>query len=109
MAKLLFCAISLIAFFIFFSRESIFFYTEIKNSKNTPDIKSLIPCSPQVKLSVALNSFDDILPNDNRRPSGKLINNILYLDLEVRTGNWYPETHEGIPIKVHAFAEVGKS
>ena len=33
---------------------------------------------------------------------------ILYLKLEARTGIWYPETHDGSGLRVHAFAEAGK-
>jgi FtsP/CotA-like multicopper oxidase with cupredoxin domain len=33
---------------------------------------------------------------------------VLYLKLETRAGNWYPETHEGDPLHVYAFAEEGK-
>jgi FtsP/CotA-like multicopper oxidase with cupredoxin domain len=55
------------------------------------------------------DSQKDILTNDNRVPAGRLVNGILYLNLEVRAGNWYPESKEGLPIKVYAFAEAGKS
>jgi manganese oxidase len=108
MPKLLFYAISLMAFLLFYATEASFFPKEIDNSTSPLDVKSIIGCSPQINIAVSLKTLEEILPNDNRLPAGKLINKILYLSLEARTGHWYPETHEGIPIKVHAFAEVGK-
>lgn len=52
--------------------------------------------------------IEKISINDNRKPAGELRNGLLYLNLEARQGNWYPETEEGKPLQVYAFAETGK-
>jgi FtsP/CotA-like multicopper oxidase with cupredoxin domain len=46
--------------------------------------------------------------NDNRKPAGEFRDGIFYINLEARMGNWYPESHDGNPIKIKAFAETGK-
>ena len=69
---------------------------------------SFIDCLPISRKSTSIDTREEIISNDNRKPAGRLVDGILYLDLEVRTGNWYPESHDGIPIRVHAFAEAGK-
>jgi FtsP/CotA-like multicopper oxidase with cupredoxin domain len=67
--------------------------------------KNAISCPAPSSYTKGL---EEISINDNRKPAGQLKNGVLYLNLEVRTGNWYPETHDGMPIKVYALAEVGK-
>lgn len=52
---------------------------------------------------------EEIFTNDNRRSAGILQNGILTIDLEAREGTWFPETHEGLGLRVFAFAEKGKS
>jgi FtsP/CotA-like multicopper oxidase with cupredoxin domain len=52
--------------------------------------------------------MEKISVNDNRKPAGELRGGVLYLNLEARLGNWYPETEEGKPLQVYAFAEAGK-
>jgi hypothetical protein len=54
-------------------------------------------------------SFEDISINDNREPAGVLKKGVLFLDLEVRSGLWYPETAMGAPLQVFAFAEKAKT
>lgn len=76
-------------------------YTDVDLSR------SIIDCYPATK-NIGIDSLEQIHTNDNRTPAGKLLNGVLHLDLEVRTGKWYPESNEGLPIKVHAFAETGK-
>lgn len=68
---------------------------------------SIIDCYPATK-NIGIDSLEQIHTNDNRTGAGKLSNGILNLDLEVRTGKWFPESNEGLPIRVHAFAEAGK-
>jgi manganese oxidase len=51
--------------------------------------------------------IERILLHDNVEPAGVLAGGVLELDLEVRTGLWYPEGPEGPGLPVHAFAEVG--
>src|SRR5215207_7772127 len=70
-----------------------------------PFKKIIVACAPPAKMGL-LDSLEEVFTNDNRTPAGELRNGILYLSLEARTGNWYPETRDGMPIKVHAFAEV---
>lgn len=52
--------------------------------------------------------YEEILVNDNRKTAGEMRNGELYIQLETREGNWYPETHDGNPLYVYAFAEKGK-
>ena len=51
---------------------------------------------------------EEIFPNDNKQTAGILQNGILTINLEVKDGYWFPETHEGKGIHVYAFAEKGK-
>ncbi|MEJ7914225.1 MAG: multicopper oxidase domain-containing protein, partial [Chitinophagaceae bacterium] len=67
--------------------------------------RNAVACLP---ASAPVRGIEEISINDNRKPAGVLRNGILFLNLEVRTGNWYPETHDGMPIKVYALAEAGK-
>ena len=50
-----------------------------------------------------------IVPNDNRRPAGKLVHGVLTVALEARTGVWQPEGDGGRALDVAAFAEAGKA
>lgn len=54
------------------------------------------------------DSPDAIATNDNRMPAGTFRDGIYYIDLETRTGNWFPETKEAASLPVYAFAEKGK-
>jgi manganese oxidase len=108
MAKLL-CALLLTAFLVLFAQQDEVLSEEIQTRINFANLKRFIACGPQFGFTGSPDMSEEILTNDNRRPAGKLVNNVLYLNLEVRTGNWFPETHQGRPIKVHAFAEVGQS
>jgi manganese oxidase len=49
-----------------------------------------------------------ILPNDNRHPAGHLEAGVLTLHLELRPGEWQPESNRPLTIPVYAFAEAGK-
>ncbi|CAN5427103.1 hypothetical protein BH10BAC3_BH10BAC3_39900 [soil metagenome] len=79
---------------------------------------TIISCGPvNAGYAAAFTSYrftpgadlmEKIFINDNRKPAGEMRNGILYLQLETRMGNWYPETEEGQPLKVYAFAEAGK-
>src|SRR5215471_4474014 len=59
-------------------------------------------------LSTGVDGLEEISINDNRKPAGEMRDGILYLKLETRIGRWYPETHDGEPLRVYAFAEAGK-
>jgi len=48
-------------------------------------------------------------PNDNRLPAGRLVNGVLTLRLEVRQGEWFPESADGPSVVVPVFAEEGKA
>lgn len=50
-----------------------------------------------------------VVPNDNRRPAGRLTGGVLRLALEVREGHWFPEADDGPAIVLPVFAEVGKA
>ena len=52
---------------------------------------TIVDCGSPVSQT---DSQKDILTNDNRVPAGRLVNGILYLNLEVRAGNWYPESKQ---------------
>ena len=49
-----------------------------------------------------------IEPNDNRNPAGTRNGSVLTLQLEARTGVWYPEGPTGRGLEVAAFGEPGK-
>jgi manganese oxidase len=73
------------------------------------DIISCAPISDKSKPGFSfLDSLEEIFSNDNRKPAGHLKDGVLYLNLEARTGIWYPETHDGSGLRVHAFAEESK-
>jgi FtsP/CotA-like multicopper oxidase with cupredoxin domain len=52
---------------------------------------------------------DRIVPNDNRRPAGKLAHGVLTVALEARAGAWRPEGDSGRALEVAAFGEPGKA
>ena len=49
-----------------------------------------------------------IEPNDNRQPAGARSGKVLTVQLEARTGLWYPEGPTGRGLEVAAFGEPGK-
>ena len=49
------------------------------------------------------------LPNDNRVPAGTLKGGVLTVRLVARPAAWHPEGAQGCGLRVHAFAEEGKS
>jgi len=51
----------------------------------------------------------DVVANDNRVPAGRLRNDTLTLELEVRLARWRPEAPADSGVVVAAFAEVGKA
>ena len=53
------------------------------------------------------DSLEEISINDNRKTAGIIEHGVLNLELEVRAGIWYPESHEGKGLRVYAFAEKG--
>ena len=69
---------------------------------------SLGTAEAQHASHVASTSLEEVRINDNRKPAGELRNGVYYIDLEIREGNWYPESKEGSPIKIKALAEAGK-
>jgi FtsP/CotA-like multicopper oxidase with cupredoxin domain len=56
--------------------------------------------SPQADLT-------RILPNDNRRPAGRLEDGVLTLRLDARAGMWHPHGYDRDGIRIGAFAEEG--
>jgi FtsP/CotA-like multicopper oxidase with cupredoxin domain len=61
-----------------------------------------------VALTLPLAAQTNIAANDNRVPAGVLRNGVLTLNLEMRKGNWHPESETGETIPTYAFGEVGK-
>ena len=57
--------------------------------------------------SAAYDDFPRIVPNDNRRPAGRLDDGVLTLRLEAREGMWYPRGNDRDGIRIGAFAEEG--
>ncbi len=55
------------------------------------------------------SNFPEILANQNRSFAGELREGVLTVELEARTGLWYPEEREGPGLEVQAFAEPGRS
>jgi len=51
----------------------------------------------------------EIKVSDNRSPRGRLKDGVLTIELEARTGVWYPEDRDGPALQVQAFAEAGHS
>ncbi len=50
-----------------------------------------------------------VQPNDNRRPAGVLADGVLTLELEVRSGEWFPEAEDGASVTAPFLAEVGRA
>ncbi|MBZ5856807.1 multicopper oxidase domain-containing protein [Flavihumibacter profundi] len=96
--------------FLFF--PSTFKFSNSQNDFSGPwyGKKNIISCGKALSSAkTTLNgSAGEIAINDNRNPAGEMRNGILYLRLEARTGTWYPETHDGNGLRVHAFAEADK-
>jgi hypothetical protein len=63
----------------------------------------IVSCAPEV-----YQDLPEVAINDNRKPAGEFRKGVYYIKLEARMGYWYPETHDGKPIKIKAFAEIGK-
>jgi FtsP/CotA-like multicopper oxidase with cupredoxin domain len=114
MKELLISGVLVLMLLIFYASRPI--HSEVDSStKFTEEINKLasiketvISCAQGSNNPVFTDSLEEILINDNRQPAGELLNGILYLSLEARTGIWYPETHDGTGLRVHAFAEAGK-
>jgi manganese oxidase len=68
--------------------------------------KRIISCPPAAYESPG--DLEEIKINDNQISAGEIRNGIYYINLEAREGYWYPETKEGAPVKIKAFAEAGK-
>lgn len=55
----------------------------------------------------SLPSAATLIPNDNRRPAGRLHHGVLSVNLEARMGTWHPEGEAGPGLEIGAFGEVG--
>src|SRR5688572_1505736 len=93
----------LFAFSFFGTGKQISAFTTAKNTSRS----DLINCAPSASKEFSDDIIEEIIINDNRKPAGEFRNGIYYINLEARTGLWYPETHDGDPIKIKAFAEMG--
>lgn len=63
--------------------------------------------TPRDKAAFADSDSLRIFTNDNRTPAGKHGRGVLHFPLELRTGNWYPESDTGLSEPVQAFAVPG--
>jgi FtsP/CotA-like multicopper oxidase with cupredoxin domain len=116
MKKLFFIPVSCLFLFFFYSFG--FYDHPVLFSLASYKEQNIIRCSPATGnygktvmgpyFRPFTGSLEEISINDNRKAAGELRDGVLYLNLETRTGNWYPETHEGNPLQVYAFAEAGK-
>lgn len=68
----------------------------------------IIACAPGIVSRAIDSTIEEVTINDNRKPAGEFRQGIYYINLEIREGNWYPETKDGAPIKITAIAEAGK-
>ena len=74
-------------------------------------ITKLLVVTPVALLVAAMAmrpALDPITPNENRQPAGTMANGALTLNIEARSGAWYPEGPQGPALEVAAFAEAGK-
>ena len=58
-------------------------------------------------LTPAAPTVPPIVPNDNRRPAGRLTDGVLELNLRAEAGDWRPEGDAGPVLRVEALGEVG--
>jgi len=94
----------LIALSFFVPAEKISVFDTTKGSYRA----TLINCAPVAIKDIFDGLIEEVTINDNRKPAGEFRDGVYYINLEARIGNWYPETHEGAPIRIKAFAETGK-
>ena len=98
--------IGVLSYFTLVSNKIVSSYPIQSGMKRT----DTIACAPNSFYNEPLDPLlEEVEINDNRKPAGELRNGIYYIHLEIREGNWYPETKEGRPIKIKAVAEAGKS
>src|SRR6188768_1520833 len=83
---------------------------DVASSGNSTAIsrRNVISCGPSnSRLSANFTNFgftpggelmEKISINENRTPAGELRDGVLFLNLEAREGNWFPETEEGKPL-----------
>ncbi len=101
----IFVALLLFFTFSFFVPKKQISVVDIENNSYRAD---LVSCAPGIFPNTLVGSLEEVVANDNRKPAGEFRNGIYYIALEARMGNWYPETREGEPIQIKAFAEIGK-
>ncbi len=58
-------------------------------------------------VSMAPSAAGAVSTNDNRRPAGRLEENVLNVRLYAGVGSWRPEGPKGAPIEIAAFGEEG--
>ncbi len=67
-----------------------------------PGVNGVRPAVPSRRATEGISA------NDNRQPAGVLTNGVLSVQLEARTGTWYPEGEHGVGVETAAWGEVGK-
>jgi manganese oxidase len=68
----------------------------------------LLCAAPVARAAPPARAVAVAVPNDNRRPAGRLANGVLTIALEARRGAWFPEGPQGKHLDVFAWGEPGK-
>ncbi|HEV8196785.1 MAG TPA: multicopper oxidase domain-containing protein [Gemmatimonadales bacterium] len=68
----------------------------------------LPPGAPRGVPPAPRSDAERIVANPNREPAGRLEAGVLTLHLEIRRGQWFPETDDGPSLPVLAFGEPGR-
>src|SRR5688572_8376951 len=71
-------------------------------------VTSPLAAVPALAPEVPRTALPVIEANDNRQPAGTRKGKVLTVQLEARTGVWYPEGPTGRGLEVAAFGEPGK-
>src|SRR6185369_17215329 len=66
------------------------------------------PGAPRGVPPAPRSDAERIVANPNREPAGRLEAGVLTLHLEIRRGQWFPETDDGPSLPVLAFGEPGR-
>ena len=71
-------------------------------------VTSPLVAVPARAVGLPRTALPVIEANDNRQPAGTQNGNVVTVQLEARTGLWYPEGPNGHGLEVAAFGEPGK-
>lgn len=68
----------------------------------------VVPPSLTALRADAASSVERLQTHSNQTPSGSFANGELFIALEVREGEWFPEDEKGPSVKIYALGERGK-